>query len=184
VRKAERSGLEIECDTTGRLVPVFFELLTLSIERWARHQHEPLALARWRGRRRDPLHKFERMAAVLGDAMRVWVAWKDGEAVASMVVLIGPNASDTRGAMNKELAAPTHANDLLQWLAIEDASALGCRMYHLGESGASRSLGHFKEKFGARPVPYCEYRIERLPLSRVDTISREAVKRLLGFRDA
>jgi hypothetical protein len=184
VRKAERSGVEIECDTSGRLVPIFFELLTMSIDRWAQHQHEPLALARWRGRRRDPLEKFERMAACLGDAMRIWVAWKGGVPAAAMVVLVGANASDTRGAMNKELAGPTNANDLLQWLAIEDACNAGCHRYHLGESGASRSLAHFKEKFGARPVPYREYRIERVPVARADALSRGVVKRVLGFKDA
>jgi lipid II:glycine glycyltransferase (peptidoglycan interpeptide bridge formation enzyme) len=183
VRRGERAGLEIECDTTGRLVPVFYDLLMLSVERWAAHQHEPLALARWRARRRDPLEKFQRLARVLGDAMRVYVAWKDGEAAASSIVLVGANANDTRGAMNKELAAPTNANDVLQWRAIEDACAAGCRHYHLGESGASRSLAHFKEKFAARPVDYTEYVIERLPVTRADAAARGAVKRLVRFRD-
>lgn len=184
VRKAERAGLEIECDSSGRLVPVFYELLELSIERWARQQHEPLELARWRARRRDPRTKFDDMAAALGGAMRVWVAWKDGSPAASIVVLIGANASDTRGAMNKHLAAPTNANDLLQWLAIEDACKAGCWQYHMGESGGSRSLAHFKEKFGARPLEYAEYRIERLPLTRADGLARGLVKRALRFRDA
>lgn len=184
VRKAERSGIEVECDSTGRLVPVFYELLSLSIERWARAQHEPLPLARWRAQRRDPLEKFQRMASTLGERMRVWVAWKDREPAAAMVVLLGTNASDTRGAMNKELAGPTNANDLVQWLAIQDACEAGCRNYHLGESGDSRSLAHYKEKFGARPVRYREYRMERLPIARVDAASRGLVKRVIGFQDA
>jgi lipid II:glycine glycyltransferase (peptidoglycan interpeptide bridge formation enzyme) len=184
VRRALRSGLDVECDTTGRLVPVFYDLLDLSIQRWARQQHEPLALARWRGRRRDPRGKFETLAAALGDVMRVWVAWKDGAPAASIIVLQGANASSTRGAMNKELAAPTSANYLLEWLAIRDACEAGCRYYHLGESGLSRSLARYKERFGARPVPYAEYRIERLPLTRTDALSRSVVKRLLRFRDA
>jgi lipid II:glycine glycyltransferase (peptidoglycan interpeptide bridge formation enzyme) len=184
VRKAERCGIEVECDATGRLVPVFHRLLELSIKRWAAHQHEPLALARWRGRRRDPMQKFERLAATLGEAMRVWVAWKDGEPAASIIVVQGRNASDTRGAMDKELAGPTSANDLLQWLAIEDAARSGCRWYHLGESGRSRGLARFKEKWGARPVPYFEYRFERLPLTRADGLARGLIKRALRFRDA
>jgi hypothetical protein len=183
VRRGERSGLEIECDTTGRLVPVFYDLLMLSVERWAAHQHEPLALAMWRARRRDPIEKFQRLARTLGDAMRVWVAWKDGEPAAATIVLVGANANDTRGAMNKDLAAPTNANDVLQWRAIEDACQSGCRHYHLGESGASRSLAHFKEKFAARPVPYAEYVIERLPVTRTDAAARGVVKRALRFRD-
>jgi lipid II:glycine glycyltransferase (peptidoglycan interpeptide bridge formation enzyme) len=184
VRKAERSGLEIECDTSGRLLPVFHRLFQLSIERWAGQQHEPVALARWRARRRDPLEKFEQWAAALGDEMRVWVAWKNGSPAASIIVLQGANANYTRGAMDKDLAGPTHANDLLQWLAIEDACEAGCRHYHMGESGSSRPLAAFKEKFGARPVEYGEYRIERLPLTRADAWARALVKRLLRFRDA
>ena len=184
VRKAERSGLEIECDTSGRLLPVFHRLLQLSIERWAGQQHEPVALARWRARRRDPLEKFEQWAAALGDEMRVWVAWKNGSPAASIIVLQAANASDTRGAMDKRLAGPTSANDLLQWLAIQDASRSGCRWYHLGESGGSRGVARFKEKWGARPVPYAEYRFERLPLTRADGLGRGVVKRALRFRDA
>jgi hypothetical protein len=183
VRRAERRGVEVECDTTGRLVPVFYDLLMLSIERWAARQHEPVALARWRARRRDPLEKFQRLAGALGEAMRVWVAWTDGEPAAAMIVLVGANATDTRGAMDKRLAAPTNANDVLQWRAIEDACAAGCRHYHLGESGGSRSLAHFKEKFAARPVAYTEYVVERLPLYEADAVARGAVKRAMRFRD-
>jgi hypothetical protein len=183
VRRGERSRVEIECDTTGRLVPVFYELLMLSVERWAAQQNEPLTLARARARRRDPLEKFTRMAGSLGDAMRVWVAWKDGAPAAAMVVLIGANASDIRGAMNKELTTATNANDLLQWHAIQDACRAGCRRYHLGESGASLSLAHFKEKFGAKPVPYAEHLIERLPLAPADATVRRAVKRVIGFKE-
>ena len=54
VRKAERSGLTVERDTSGKLVPVVYELFERSIDRWARQQHEPLPLARWRRRRQDP----------------------------------------------------------------------------------------------------------------------------------
>jgi hypothetical protein len=183
VRRAQRAGVQLECDRTGRLLPVYLELARLSIERWAEFQHEPLALARWRAHRRDPLEKFQSMAAALGGAMRVWVAWHEGRAAAAAIVLVGANAHDTRGAMDKRLAGPTHANDLLLWAAIEDACAAGCRRYHLGESGGSRSLARFKEKFGARAVPYAEYRIERLPLGRADALARGSIKRVLGFRD-
>jgi hypothetical protein len=184
VRRAERSGVEVECDSSGRLVPVFYELLELSVERWAGRQHEPLALARWRARRRDPLRKFERLAAALGDAMRVWVARHEGRPVASILVLQDGNASYTRGAMDTAAAGKLRTNELLHWLAIGDACEAGCRHYHLGESGPSSSLARFKEKFGARPVPYSEYRFERLPLTRADAAARGLVKRALRFRDA
>ena len=184
VGKAQRAGVEVECDTTGRLVPEFYGLLERSVERWATHQHEPLALARWRARRRDPISKLQAMAAALGDAMCVWVARHEGRPAAGAIVLTGANAHDTKAAIDREIAGPTHANDLVLWLAIEAACEAGCRRYHLGESGSSRPLARYKEKFAARPVPYSEYRIERLPLGRADTLARESVKRVLGFRDA
>jgi lipid II:glycine glycyltransferase (peptidoglycan interpeptide bridge formation enzyme) len=184
VRKAERAGLEIECGTSPRQLDAFDHLMRLSVDRWAEAQNEPRPLARWRARRRDPAGKFARIANAMGDSMRLWVAWRDGAPVASILVLLGANASYTRGAMDKELAGPTSANQLLHWHAIRDACEAGCGSYHMGESGTSTSLGRFKAKLGARPVPYAEYRVERLPLTRVDALIRRSAKRVLRFRDA
>ena len=184
IRKAEKSGLVVECDTSGRLVPVFYELFMKSIDRWALQQNEPLLLARWRGRRRDPLSKFQSIAQSLGDACRIWVAWLHGQPAATILVLQGTNAHYTRGAMDKDLAGPTRASYLLQRLAIEDACRTGCRYYHMGESGTSSSLALFKSRFGADAYSYAEYRLERFPVTRVDVRLRGFVKRLIGFRDA
>ena len=183
VRKAERAGLVVECDTSGKLVPVFYDLFRLSIDRWAHQQHEPRPLARWRGRRRDPLCKFQLVAQALGAACRLWVAWRDGWPAAAILVLQGANASYTRGVMDKELAGPTQANVLLHQLAIEEACRAGCRYYHMGESGPSASLAQFKRRFGANAYRYNEYRLERLPITSVDAHLRGLVKRLIGFKD-
>lgn len=183
VRKAEKSGLVVECDTTGKLVPVFYELFRKSIDRWAHQQHEPILLARWRGGRRDPLEKFQILAERLGEACRIWVAWSHGQPAATILVLQGANANYTRGAMDKDLAGPIRANDLLQKLAIEDACRAGCRYYHMGESGSSDSLARFKSGFGAVAYPYAEYRLERLPITRVDDLMHRLVKRLIGFKN-
>jgi hypothetical protein len=53
----------------------------------------------------------------------------------------------------------------------------------MGESGNSGSLAQFKTRFGARPYPYAEYHLERLPLTTADRQVRTAVKRILRFRD-
>ena len=184
IRKAERSGLVVESDTSGKLVPVFYDLYRRSLDRWALQQHEPRALAHLRGRRRDPLHKFQFIAQALGDACRIWVARINGEPAAAILVLQGTNASYTRGAMDKDLAGPTRANDLLQRLAIEDACQAGCRYYHMGESGSSEALASFKSRFGAKAYQYAEYRLERLPITSADYQLRRLVKRLIGFKDA
>jgi hypothetical protein len=183
IRKAEKSGLIVEKDTTGKLVPVFYELFTQSLARWGIQQHEPLALARLRGRRRDPLEKFETIAAELGKGCQVWVAWLNGEPAASILVLQGKNASYTRGAMNKALAGPTRANDLLHRMAIEDACSAGCHYYQMGETGESTSLAAFKGNFGAEPVPYSEIFYEKVPISRVEKILKTTVKKVIGFKD-
>jgi hypothetical protein len=183
VRKAEKSGLTVERDTSGRLVPVLYDLFDRSLERWARQQHEPRALARWRGHSRDPRAKFALIARALGEACRIWVAWRDGRPAAAIVVMQGTNANYTRGMMDKEVAGPARANYLLHRLAIEEACEAGCRYYNMGESGSSPSLAQFKTRFGAVPRPYAEYHVERLPITSLDRRARGVVKRLIGFRD-
>jgi hypothetical protein len=183
VRKAERLDVVVECDTTGRLIPVFYNLLCRSFDRWAYQQHEPRLLTRLRGQNRDSLRKFQIIAERLGEACCVWVAWVNGKPAASIVVLKYNNVNDTRGAMDKEVAARTGANELIQKLAIEDACKAGCHYYHMGESGNSTSLAHYKERFGAVAYSYAEYRLERFPISRIDHKLRSLVKRLIGFKD-
>lgn len=183
VRKAERSGLVVESDTSGRLVGVFYELFRRSIDRWAEQQREPRWLAHRRAEQRDPLAKLEHIARFMGSACRVWVAWQGDRPAAANLVMYGANADYMMGAMDKELAATTHASTLLQKHAIEEACRLGCRYYHMGESGESVGIGQFKERLGARAYPYHEYRLERLPLSRLDRGLRGLVKRAIGFKD-
>jgi hypothetical protein len=182
VRRAERMGVDVELDTTGRLGTVFHTLYERSVERWARRQHEPLQLARWRARRREPLEKFTELPRRLGTAGKLWVAWTGDRPVAAIFVLQDANAHYTRGAMDEELAGRTRANYLLHSIAIEDACRAGCRWYHMGDSGLSRGLSQFKEAFGARPVDYAEYILERLPVTRLDSGARAVAKRVIGFR--
>ncbi|GAB2515614.1 GNAT family N-acetyltransferase [Nocardia heshunensis] len=185
VRKARKSGVRIETDTTGRLVPVFYDLLLRSFDRWAEQQHEPLWLTRWRGRRRDPIDKFAVIAERMGERCRISVAWLDDRPAAAIVVLRGGfNAHYTRGAMDQEVAGRAQVNCLLHATAIEDACAAGCRAYHFGETGGSARLAQFKNRFGAQPREYAGYWIERVPVYRADRLVRTGVKRVIGFRDA
>lgn len=183
VRKAEKNDIRVERDTTGRLVPVFYDLLRRSIDRWARMQNEPRFMARFRGGIRDPIRKFETIAAGMGEACRIWVAWVNGQPAAASLVLQKGNVNDSRGAIDREVAANTGANDLIQMLAIREACEAGCRYYHLGETGNSGSLAHYKARFGAQPYSYAEYCLERLPLTRVDAMARTLIKNAIGFRD-
>jgi len=184
IRKAESGDLVAKCDKSGEFLPVFFELFKHSVKRWAGMQNEPLWLAQLRGSRRDSVNKYSLLSKHLGDALRVWVAWYQNEPAAAIIVLQGKNAHYTRGVMNKELAGPTRANDLLQKLAIEEACNAGCRYYHMGETGLSKPLANFKRRFGAVAYPYSEIRIERLPITKIDQRIRTLIKRTIGFKDA
>jgi lipid II:glycine glycyltransferase (peptidoglycan interpeptide bridge formation enzyme) len=184
IRKAEKAGLTIERDRSGELLPVFYDLFLQSVSRWAAKQHEPLWMARWRARRRDPITKFESISKALGDSLRLWIARYHGQPAAAVLVLQGANAHYTRGAMNKDLAGPTLANYLLHRVAIEEACEAGCRYYHMGETGSSGSLAQFKTQFGAEAFAYAEYRLERVPISKLDQGLRRIVKRIIGFQDA
>lgn len=183
IRKAERSGLSVACDTSGKLIQAFHDLYMSSLKRWGQQQHEPWALTRWRGLRRDPLVKLENITKYVPADSRIYMAWLDGEPIAATLLLLGRNAHATRSVMNKELAGPARASDLLHNLAIKDACDAGCHHFHMGESGSSVSLARFKRGFGAEVHEYAEYRIERLPISAADTQLRKVVKRLIGFRD-
>lgn len=183
VRRAEKAGLEIRTDTTGELAGAFHELLMRSVERWAQRQREPVALARARARRRDPVEKIRRLMANLDGAARMWVAYAGERPAAAILVLSGANAHYTRGAIDAELAGRSYASYLLQRLAIEEACRSGCRTYHMGESGSSAPLAQFKQAVGARPFDYGEYVVDRVPLTRVDLATRKAVKRVLRMDD-
>jgi len=189
VRKAERTGLVVECDTSGKLVPVFYDLYLRWVDRRAEERRVPLPIARWTGRRREPLRKFQLVAQAFGDACRIWVARLDGQPAAAAIQLVHSAAAIYwRSASDKELAGPTRANDLLQRLMIEDACRAGCRYYHMGESGGVASLMHFKSRFGAREYHYDEYYLERLPISsvqgRLQGLARGLEAQLLRRRSA
>lgn len=181
-RVAARNGVTIEHATSTRLLPEFYALVEHSVERWARHQHEPVWLARHRLHQRDPLAKYVGIAHHLGDRFTVWLARVDDQPVAASLLAQGRNAHEFRAAMD-ESAAKSHATDLLQTSMIRAAAQAGCQFYYLGESGWSKGIGQFKERFGARPVIVPEYRFERLPLSAAERAAKRIVKRAIGFRD-
>jgi lipid II:glycine glycyltransferase (peptidoglycan interpeptide bridge formation enzyme) len=185
VRRAERAGLTVERDLTGRLTTTFYAVYRAWIEDRARASGMPRwAADRTVAGRREPIELFEALAAQLGEACRQWVAWYAGEPVAVNISLVGgAHAMTWRGFSRKELAAPLRANNLLQKLAIEDACSAGCRSYSMGQSGGVEGIERFKEGLGAIPRPAPEYQVERLPLTRLSEVRshlRSSVTRALS----
>lgn len=183
-RQAERTGVTIELDTSGRLLPVFYALHRMSVARWANQHHEPPWLARWRASRRDPWEKFETVTERLGSACRIWVAWRCGKPLAADIVLAhGQHSIAWRAAMNREAVSGTGAPQLLVCRALEDACAAGHRSFHLGDSAPGSRLARTKVDYGGEAISYSGYRFERLPLTAADRFLRRQVKRVIGFRD-
>jgi hypothetical protein len=183
-RKALRRGVTVERDDTGRLMPIFDGLYRKSVDRWARQQHEPRWLARWRARRRDPQQKFQEVARRLRGSCHVWIARRAGEPIAAVVVLThGHHSTMWRSAMDKELARGMGATELLQQTAIQEACLAGHRFYHLGDSTPGSALARNKRGYGAMERPYTGYRFERLPVTAVDHFLRRQAKRVIGFHD-
>lgn len=183
LRRAERLGVEVEYDSTGRLIPVFHELLQHSIKRWTKRQNEPIWLAKMRLHGFNPTRKLKIMAETMGSACTIWVASLRGEPICASIVLQHQNANDIRNVLNYELSSQTGANDLILSLSIQRACESGCSYYHLGESGRSEGLANFKQRFGAIGYAYNEYVVEHVPVTKAVEQVRSAVKRVIGFRD-
>jgi hypothetical protein len=177
VRRAERHGVVVERDDTGRLLPVFQELYRKSVARWARHDGRPLVLARWHAAQQEPAHKMPGVSAAMGDSCRTYVAYVEGRPAAAIVVLLGgSSAAYWRGAMDEDAAGKTYANYLLHYTAIKDVCAAGYSAYHMGDSAPGSKLALFKSRFGAEEWHYASYRVERLPL----TAATDAVRGVFG----
>jgi hypothetical protein len=186
IRKAERCGLDIECDTTGTSIAVFYDLYEQWLAERAERRGIPHALAMRLGRRAEPRRKFECVARILGPDCQVWIASLDGRPIASHIQLTyGAHSTYWRGYSLREEAGRTRATYLLQSRMIEDACARGCRTYDMGESGGVESLVQFKARFGAEPQTYSELFHERIPLSRLGDAfdaARSRVERLIVSR--
>jgi len=183
IRQAERNGVRVKVDRSGELLEQYYELFLLSVDRWARRQNEPLALARRRAQRRDPLSKLRGISQNLGKSFVITMAYIGDDAVSGTIMLLGQTAHYTRGAMDIDKVRNSHAGELAMWTSIQLACDQGCLKFHLGESGESATLARFKERFGAVPVDYVELRLERLPLTQADRQLRSVVKKAIRFRD-
>lgn len=183
VRKAERSGLEVEVDRSGRLLDVFHDLYQKSLSRWAAAQREPLWFTRLRMNRvcyTTPGH-LAVVARHFAEDCATWVAWYKGQPAAANIVLrSGAYAKYWRGAMDKEIAGPVRANDLLHRLAIEEACREGYRFYDMGGTEPGSSLARFKENLGATLQFTHELRVERLPVYRARRLSAGVASTLMS----
>ncbi|MGH3772192.1 MAG: GNAT family N-acetyltransferase [Pseudonocardiaceae bacterium] len=178
-RKAEKRGVVVESDSTGRLIPIFDVLYRSSVDRWAQDRRYPLTLMRWLSQRQHSQNKFAAVARSLGERCTVWIAWRQGEPVAGIINLTrGPRVTYWRGAMDKERSRGTGANELLHRSAIEVACADERQSYDFGLSQTA-DLKRFKGTFGASEVPVCIYYFEKLRTAATEAKCYDAAKQVI-----
>ncbi|HLH27678.1 MAG TPA: GNAT family N-acetyltransferase [Acidimicrobiales bacterium] len=156
MRKAERRGAEVERDRGPEGLAVFYDLYKRSMLRWATERNQPLWVtrARMRSRNYTTPQQLERVARHFGPDCSAWIARVEGRPVAAAIVLsAGPAAKGWRRAMDRELAAPVRANDLIDRAAIESACREGRRFFDVGAAEPGSSLARTKQRLGATPHP-------------------------------
>lgn len=179
LRKAEKYGLDIVRGVGGEHLDEFYKLYLDWLARRARERSMPLPIAQWLGKRREPLLKFKVAAQMLGSAFQVWLACKDGQPIAAAILLHYNNqAFYWRGASARELAGPARANEYLQFQMIQEACKMGCRYYHMGESGGVQTLMYFKKRLGGEEHLYPGFYRERLPVTPLQQSLHTIIRQL------
>lgn len=169
IRRGIRANLTIECDTTGKLLPVYYDLHMTWVENRARDRGLPPALMRIIHRRREPWARYEQVVQKLKGTGQIWVVRYEGQPVAASIELpFGKHVVSWRGVNDRRYANKMQTNEFLLHNTIQAACQAGCEFYHLGESGGVKSLMYFKERFGADPYHYAEYVQESFPITAIN----------------
>lgn len=186
VARAEKLGVRLECDTTGRLVPAFYEVYLGWVAERAEESPLPASVTLALARRRESLAKFRSVSDLLGSRCRVWIAWyRDRPVACSMTLWHGRHAMGWRGYSIKSVAAPVAANTAISVAEIEDAALEGCQTFDLGQSSGLPGLLRYKASLGARPREVVDLRIESPSITRLRAARSRAqgsLERLLAAR--
>jgi hypothetical protein len=186
VARAEKLGVRLECDSTGRLLAAFYEVYLGWVVERAADSPLPPSVTVSLARRRESLSKFRSVSEQLGERCRIWIAWFEDRPVAcSMTLLHGRHAMGWRGYSIKSVAAPVAANTAVSVAEIEDAARAGCETYDLGQSSGLPGLLRYKASLGARPREVVDLRVESATVSRVRAVrarARETLEKVLAAR--
>lgn len=131
VRKAEKNGVVIERDPSPAFAPRFFDMLQ----------------AVFRRQNKVPTYGLRRIEAVVrllqkSGRLVPLMALRDGEPLASVILLLDGRAAYYWAGASYESAYPFGANDLLQWRALQLSIEKGLEVYD------ACGGGDYKEKFG------------------------------------
>lgn len=137
VRRAEREALVCESGNSEHLLQAFYRLM---IHTRRRHQLPP-----------QPIQWFRNLAACMGERLQIWVAFKDGNAIASILTLRHGNVVVYKYGCSDTASQNLGGTPFLFWKAISDAKAAGLTCMDFGRSDADNpGLIIFKDRWGAK----------------------------------
>ena len=123
VRKAERSGVQIDVDRSGRLLGVVSDLYEKNVRQRAASRNQPVWFMRRQMSQVSPSDtELALVARHFGQDCATWVARFEGQPAAALVVLrSGPYAKAWAGGLDRAPAAQAGASEMLYQVIIEEA---------------------------------------------------------------
>lgn len=165
-RHQERAGVVIASGNSPDLVDALYQVYLRWIDQRAGQRKVPRPLARWQGRRAEPLAKFATVARVLGKDCQIWVAWWQGRPIGATVSLYhGETAIGWRAFTDRSVPNQFRLFEVMVTEALRHACESGCRYLEMGESVGRTDLAAIKRRFGAQEHTFAEYCFERVPLN-------------------
>jgi FemAB-related protein (PEP-CTERM system-associated) len=147
VRKAEKSGLC--CETGGReLLGDFYPVFASNM----RDLGTPVYARKF----------FETIVDTFPDRTTFFVVRAGRQAVAAGIGLRHRATLEIPWASSLRVYRPSSPNNLLYWTAIAHAIDTGVSVFDFGRSTPNEGTYHFKQQWGAEPIPLCwEYWLGR-----------------------
>jgi lipid II:glycine glycyltransferase (peptidoglycan interpeptide bridge formation enzyme) len=138
IRRAEREGLVYESGNSERLLNAFYRLM---VQTRRRHHLPP-----------QPIQWFRNLVACIGDRLQIRVAFKDWNAIASILTIQHKQAVVYKYGCSDTAFQNLGGTPLLFWKTISEAKAAGLTWMDFGRSDSDNTgLIDFKERWGAKP---------------------------------
>ena len=142
--KAAREGVTVRVGRRPEDWRAYEELVADTLRRWG----EGAQVIRY------PDGLLQALARRGGDEVRLWLAEKDGEALAGAVCLYGPqHVAYWHGAARADALKLRPVNLLLLEAMRHACEQPQLRTFDMGSSGPLEGVAAFKRSFGARPLP-------------------------------
>ena len=147
--QAQRRGVTCSRSTRPDAVDRYYAMLEESAVRWGRDAPT------------FPKRLLEGLVARGGDAVEIWFAEFEGEAIAGGVMLYGGEEANFWSAAMRSEFGTLRPSNALNVALISAAAERGVRWYNLGSSEGLPGVARFKEGLGAQTVRYVTWKNER-----------------------